>query len=216
MWKWPLVRRAYGWLPVKLFFVRSFVRPFVLAFDRNGGARFGGARGRAGPHRFDQMQNESIFFDFWRRAAHRRQKSKKMRNENFWSRAQIKVQVMTRISVQFLSKSELSSGIFDHVKVCEKVSVRVPLSKMPSWIQNRNRHMGLGIWENRSFVRTDGLTDGKKNPKKLRNGAALISRKPVQGKGEKNWWGRLGSSQVWRLFNEKLTKNSTKISMKKN
>ena len=32
-----------------------------LAFDRNGGARFGGARGRAGPHRFDQMQNESIF-----------------------------------------------------------------------------------------------------------------------------------------------------------
>ena len=64
-------------------FVRSFVRPFVLAFDRNGGARFGGARGRAGPHRFDQMQNESIFFDFWRRAAHRRQISKKMRNENF-------------------------------------------------------------------------------------------------------------------------------------
>ena len=52
------------------------------AFDRNGGARFGGARGRAGPHRFDQMQNESIFSDFWRRAAHRRQKSKKMRNEN--------------------------------------------------------------------------------------------------------------------------------------
>ena len=55
----------------------------IEAFDRNGGARFGGARGRAGPHRFDQMQNESIFFDFWRRAAHRRQKSKKMRNENF-------------------------------------------------------------------------------------------------------------------------------------
>ena len=67
----------------RIFFVRSFVRPFVLAFDRNGGARFGGARGRAGPHRFDQMQNESIFSDFWRRAAHRRQKSKKMRNENF-------------------------------------------------------------------------------------------------------------------------------------
>ena len=65
-------------------FIRSFVRPFVLAFDRNGGARFGGARGRAGPHRFDQMQNESIFFDFWRRAAHRRQKSKKMRNKNIF------------------------------------------------------------------------------------------------------------------------------------
>ena len=55
--------------------------PFVPAFDRNGGARFGGARGQAGPHRFDQMQNECICFDFWRRAAHRRQKSKKMRNE---------------------------------------------------------------------------------------------------------------------------------------
>ena len=140
-------------------FVRSFVRSLVrsfgrsfLAFDRNGGARFGGARGRAGPHRFDQMQNESIFFNFWRRAAHRRQKSKKMRNENFWSRAQIKVQVMTMISVQFSSKSELSSGIFDPVKVCEKVSVRVPLSKMPSWIQNRNRHVCMALEQLVAFV----------------------------------------------------------------
>ena len=48
-------------------FVRSFVRlfgTFVLAFDRNGGARFGGARGRAGPHRFDQMQNFAFFSIF--------------------------------------------------------------------------------------------------------------------------------------------------------
>ena len=45
-------------------FIRSFVRPFVLAFDRNGGARFGGARGRAGPHRFDQMQNFAFFSIF--------------------------------------------------------------------------------------------------------------------------------------------------------
>ena len=50
---------------------------------------------------------------------------------------------MTMISVQFSSKSELSSGIFDPVKVCEKVYVRVPLSKMPSWIQNRNRHISV-------------------------------------------------------------------------
>ena len=139
--------------PTETFFryVR-YVRPFVLAFDRNGGARFGGAGGGAGPHRFDQMQNESIFFNFWRRAAHRRQKSKKMRNENFWSRAQIKVQVMTMISVQFSSKSELSSGIFDPVKVCEKVSVRVPLSKMPSWIQNRNRHVCMALEQLVAFV----------------------------------------------------------------
>ena len=88
--KSELSSRFFGRLKFLVIF-RSFVRLFgrsFLAFDRNGGARFGGARGRAGPHRFDQMQNESIFSDFWRRAAHRRQKSKKMRNENFaffWS-----------------------------------------------------------------------------------------------------------------------------------
>ena len=41
-------------------FVRSFGRSFE-SFDRNGGARFGGARGRAGPHRFDQMIRNLAF-----------------------------------------------------------------------------------------------------------------------------------------------------------
>ena len=66
-----------------------------------------------------------------------RRDSENIFGRNFRSRAQMKVQIIAMNSVQVSSKSELSSGTFDHVKVCEKitlekVSVRVPLSKMPS------------------------------------------------------------------------------------